>query len=112
MAIINLTSHVVTVCHGENVRTFEPSGQVARCHQNEIVIGQIDGLPITRQVFGQVEGLPEQQNGIYYIVSRLVAAACPDRADLFCPGPTIKGTDGRITGCTSLCSLYKGSEGK
>lgn len=112
MDFVNLTSHAVTVCCGESSRTFELSGQLARCQQSEQVIRQLDGLPITRQVFGQVEGLPEHKDGIYYIVSHLVAAACPDRTDLFCPGPTIKGTDGRIIGCTSLCSLYKGSEGK
>lgn len=68
----------------------------------EVVLDVIDGIKITKQTFGEVTGLPEPRDGVYYIVSKIVAQACPDRHDLLIPGPAVKGEDGRPIGCNGL----------
>jgi hypothetical protein len=88
----------------------------------------IDGIPFGFTVFGEVENLPEPrfvdippaiantnfrdiEQGtvtvpeVYYIVSQIVIAACPERADLVRPdtGPdAIRDADGRIVAVRRL----------
>ncbi|MFW6025472.1 MAG: hypothetical protein ACOCRX_03950 [Candidatus Woesearchaeota archaeon] len=59
-------------------------------------------IPLTKTVFGNIHGLPEYKTGIYYIVSSLVAQACPDRSDLLIPNESVRGEDGWIIGVKSL----------
>ena len=61
-----------------------------------------DKIPITKTVFGEVEGLPEYSKGRYYIVSSLVAQACPNRPDLLIVNETIRDKEGKIIGCQSF----------
>jgi len=61
-----------------------------------------DIIPLTETVFGEVEGLPEYKKGTYYIVSSLVAQACPDRSDLLIVNETVRDEQGRICGCKSF----------
>lgn len=96
--LINLTPHVINLIPGGEI----PSSGVARCSQFEVVLDVIDGIKITKQTFGEVTGLPEPRDGVYYIVSKIVAQACPDRHDLLIPGPAVKGEDGRPIGCNGL----------
>jgi hypothetical protein len=56
-------------------------------------------VPVVRQSLGEVTGLPEQTAGTYLIVSRVIAAACPDRLDLLVPDNLVRDSDGRIVGC-------------
>ena len=103
--IRNFTPHEVKIVdtEGNVLKAFSSEG-CARCSQSETIIANIDGVDVTKQTFGNVEGLPEPQNDTYYIVSRLVASALPDRKDLLIPGPTVR-EGSTIKGCLSLSAL-------
>ena len=101
--IINLTPHSVNiVCDNGNVITYNPSGTVARCSQNTIKIGDVNGIPLTQTSFGDVVDLPLPQKDTIFIVSRLVINACPDRDDLVVPNDIVRDDHGNIIGCKSF----------
>lgn len=64
--------------------------------------GVLRGIPLVTQDFHHIENLPDEQPGTFYIVSRMVALAAPDRRDLLIPGPLIKEKDGEVIGCKGL----------
>lgn len=103
--LINLTPHMVNVVVPSGTIDIPASGQVARCSQTSSEVCNINGIPVTKQEFGEVVGLPAPQEGTYFIVSRLVAAACPDRHDLLIPGPLVRNADGQPVGCQGLSVL-------
>lgn len=74
---VNLTPHDIVLNNGTIV---EKSGTVARVSASFTEFN--DG--ICRQEFGEVEGLPEEKEGVIYVVSALVLAAS-DRKDLVAP---------------------------
>lgn len=106
--LINLTPHTINIVLPSGAIYDVPaSGQVVRCAQSEtrlfdLQMGDGISIPVSGQVFGEVIGLPEYQEGIFYIVSRLVASACPDRDDLLVPGPLVRNEDGQPVGCRGL----------
>lgn len=98
--LINLTPHPVTIAGV----TIEPGGPAARVEEIvDDVGGEIstpDGgiIPIADVYPQQVVDLPPPQDGVAYIVSRAVAAACPDRDDLYVPDGRARDRDGQQTG--------------
>ena len=106
--LINLCPHTIDVLNdaGLPALTIAPSGTVARVSQREEVV-DFPGLPcrVTRQVFGEVVDLPPVTPGVCFIVSRLVAAACPTRTDLLIPGPLARDESGNVIGCRGLSVL-------
>lgn len=103
MKIINTTPHEITIINDEmeTVATFAPEISVRVASVTKI-IGNIQGIPLDTTFFGEVEGLPEYQEGVYYIVSRLVKSALPDRKDLLYPGQQVRNENGQVVGCKSL----------
>ena len=103
MNIINLTKHVVSiVTNNNNVIDFQPSGIEARCVENTIHVGDIDGIPVFETGYGDVIDLPEQKEDTIYIVSTLVRLASPDRHDLYSPAKPVRNEAGQIVGCMGL----------
>jgi len=103
MALINLTPHMVNIVFPDgSVREIPASGQVARLAVKTVMVGDIDGIPLTKSVFGEPEGLPESAPGTLYIVSQLIKSALPKRADLVVPNEAVRDNQGRIVGCRSL----------
>lgn len=103
MKIVNCTPHQLdVVCEDGTILTIEASGIVPRCTQTEAHVASINGIAVTKQVFGEVINLPEAQPGVFLVVSRLVASAAKGRKDLLVPGPMIRGEDGRPCGCRGL----------
>ena len=104
MKIKNLTPHEIKVVgeDGEVKMVIPPSGQVARVRAEQKVVGEIDGVPVVKTVFGDVEGLPEPREGVVYIVSSLVAQAVREREDVVAPDTSplgaVRDADGRIVG--------------
>ncbi|CAB4162710.1 hypothetical protein UFOVP783_101 [uncultured Caudovirales phage] len=97
MKFLNLTPHaIIEVLSG---RTFPPSGEVARVAATFTPAGEVGGVPLFRRTFGEVTGLPAETLGTVLIVSALVAAANPGRADLVSPGDLVRGADGQPVGC-------------
>lgn len=106
MELINLTPHTINVVvSGGNIIDIPVSGTVARCSQSNEIVGEVNGIPVTRQVFGEVVDLPEAKEGVAYIVSRLVASVCPERKDLLIPGPLVRDDEGHPIGCKGLSVL-------
>ena len=103
--IINLTPHSISFVgdDGSTIITIEPCGSLARVSASTEKTGAvINGIPVTRTVYGAVEGLPEPKDGTVYVVSSIVAARCPDRDDVFIPNESVRDSEGRIVGCKSL----------
>jgi hypothetical protein len=94
---INLTPHAINEM--ATGTTFAPSGTVARVNQTLTPAGDVAGVPTFRRDFGEVVDLPAPQPGTVYIVSALVADACPDRGDLVSPGELVRNDAGQPVGC-------------
>ena len=126
VTLVNLTPHNIVICD-ENCKPIlliPRSGTVARVKQTRKIIKTIRvrgiriqksnaeaelvevEVPISRNEYGEVEGLPEPREGVYYIVSMMVAQALPHRRDLLIPdtGPdsACRDENGRIIGVKYL----------
>lgn len=62
----------------------------------------INGVSITESTFGETTDLPERQEGVYLIVSRMILEANKDRSDLLVPNELVRDEAGNIIGCRSL----------
>ena len=108
--IINLTPHSINVIGDDNsvAITIEALGNVARCSQTIDIVDTITynnvTIPISSSSYGEVVDLPAPQVGVYYIVSRLVMSACPNRQDLLVPNDLVRDEAGRVIGCRSLAN--------
>lgn len=107
MQLVNLTPHPVTI----GQVTIPPEETPARASTQREQIGSFDiegnstATPINIVTFGNVENLPEPKQGTFYLVSRIVAEACPDRQDLLMVDETVRDNSGRIVGAKSLSRL-------
>ena len=99
---VNLTPHTIVIVAGEAHITIAPSGAVARVASRSEVVGEVDGVTVTRQVLGAVEGLPPFDENVTLLVSAMVRAAEPDRADLMSPGELVRNEAGQPIGCRNL----------
>jgi len=104
MKLVNLTPHTIVV--GDIA--IEASGTVARREIEQKQVGEVNGIPIYRTVFGPVLGLPDLRPDTFFIVSSLVLAGVADhRTDVIAPdtGPSaIRDSSGRIQGITRFIS--------
>jgi hypothetical protein len=107
--LMNLTPHEVVLVRGETRLVVPPSGTVARVASDRRVAAtiEVDGLrvPINEVVFGQVENLPDPAEGVFYVVSALVARALPERQDLLVPDDTLRDERGQIVGARALARV-------
>lgn len=103
MRIINTTPHDVVMLNSNNevVSVFPPELSV-RVSSHVVKVGELDGFPLEATTFGELEGLPAQEDGVFYIVSRFVKSALPNRHDLICPGQQVRDGQGRVIGCKSF----------
>lgn len=99
-----MTPHPVHILGDDNVIAVSPaSGKQIRLKSSTVDAGfSVDGIRITKTVFGEPEGLPEYELGVFYIVSQLVKNALPEREDLLVPAEIVRDMDGNIIGCKSL----------
>lgn len=104
MKVVNLVKHEVVVRRPDGDRIYQPSGIEARVASSQEVVGDLDGSPIARTIFGEVQGLPDPQPDTIYIVSSLVLGALRgSRPDVVAPdtGPTaIRNNNGQIVAVT------------
>lgn len=100
--IKNFTPHVLNVVNLKGEVVAMPSEGVARVATSTEEVSTICGFTVSKSTFGQVEGLPESESNTYYVVSRLVLQALPERTDLLCPGELIRDAGGNVIGCKGL----------
>lgn len=114
--IINLTQHDINILLAGTDKFYciPPSGIVSRCATEYTTVSQlrtegvIDGYEheqtfnVRERYFNEPTDLPAPQDGVLYIVSRIVAEACANvRSDLLMVDGTIK--EGReIIGCEAF----------
>ena len=104
--IKNLTHHPITIFKNNSVYcSFEPEGIVPRCQEERFQIGEIDGIPIMATRFGTVYNLPDKEEGVFLIVSPIVANALPDRDDLLVPDLLVRDNQGQIIGAEALARI-------
>ena len=103
MAIINLCKHSVDLSCGVSIPA---SGVEARVDSQSVVVDKImiNGtvVEILEVVYGEVINLPEYKKDVFYVVSGMVRAALPNRADLYSPGILVRDTAGVVQGCRGL----------
>ena len=109
MKIVNCTAHVVNVVVGDKVIDLAPSGINPRVsvksELSESILISGTEVPVYQDTYGELNGLPEQQEGTFLVVSRLVAAAAKGRPDLLVPGALIRNEAGQPIGCKGLARI-------
>lgn len=99
--IRNLTPHDVVVHHPDG-QVRIPSEGVARVLDHPREDSVVDGVPILALTTGDVVGLPDPEPGVLLLVSRVLALAVTDRADLVFPFGEIRDESGRIVAVAAL----------
>ena len=100
--IVNLTPHTLNFVFNGMTVDIAPSGAIARVSSKETSMDPINGIPVFHTEYGEIENLPAPCEGTVYVVSSLVAARCPERADVFVPGRPIRDAQERIIGSAGL----------
>lgn len=102
--IKNCTPHPINLLDsdGNQVLTLPKGEIIPRLSTNTKEVDVIEGVTITETIFGDVQDLPDAQDGVLLIVSRLVLTACPNRTDLVVPNELVRNDEGQIIGCKSL----------
>ena len=106
MTIINKTPHDVIIFapNGELIKFLAcPKDELLRLDQKVEPVGSLEGIPITRTIYGECK-LPAEQEGTYYIVSALIKTAYPNRKDLLVPAEQVRNPNNpsEVIGCRSL----------
>lgn len=125
--LINMTPHDINILDDSNVsydkafrgykvngdpiirETYNPSGTVLRCSQEEIEAGELNGIKLYKVKFGKVEHTTKDgsvitfnmpvKDGVYYIVSSIIKNALSDRPDLLVPTRVVRNDKGQPVGC-------------
>ena len=101
--LINLTPHILNIIAADGSTVYiPPSGNIARVGSTSSIVATVNGINISRQTFGDVIDLPDAQDDVVLIVSRMVKDRVPDRADVVVPGVPFRDADGKIVGAWGL----------
>ena len=102
--LVNLTPHLLNIVAADGSTVYIPpdGNRIARVSSSPIVVTTVNGINVSQQTFGDVINLPEAQDGVIYIVSRMVKDRVPDRPDVLVPGPPVRDAEGRIIGADGL----------
>jgi hypothetical protein len=108
----NLTPHrlniVLEIEPGNLMSIPLPSEGAVRIEERRVPVGRVDGVPLTKVVYGAITGLPDNLAvGDVLIVSLLcvpplLQQALPAGVMLCSPGPEIRNDEGVVTGCEGL----------
>ena len=114
---VNTTPHAITILADGGSVTIDSSDVSIRvasettCDEVTFVgpllveIRKRQFTSVTYSEGGVEMPLPNQQEGVLYIVSRITAEALPGRSDLLMVDGTVRDDDGRIIGCTGFAQL-------
>lgn len=115
--LINLTPHDVVIlagvtkeANGKQV-SIPRSNSIARVSLSRVLVDTVtvDGVEvdINASICKEVTNLPEPVEGTYFIVSRVVADACPEREDLLVPDKVTHGAGAKFCRSFSIASFVK-----
>ncbi len=110
MRIVNLTPHEVKIVDGgNNVVAVFPSDGVSWVSQYDVLVDEINSIPVVKTEFGEVLGLPEPAEDTVFIVSRITVEVARARGlntdDLLITSGAVRDDQGRIVGCRALARL-------
>lgn len=109
MTWVNLTPHEISIIRDGMETVKFPSQGVARAVQTTELVGEVDGIRITRSAFGEPVNLPDFQEGIGLIVSLATANAAKQYGrrtdDLYIVNEAVRNESGQIVGCRSLAQV-------
>lgn len=123
--LINLTPHPINLVDkdGNVLKTLPASGWELRLSSSTVPVGDVDGWPTSKTVFGAAEvvksknwngqeapefapldefGARHDKNPMHYIVSMLAKSAHPDAVNLYVPSEVVRDANGNVVGCQSL----------
>lgn len=105
MELKNYTPHAINLLvNGEYVE-YPPAGPASRVATIEQTIDNDLPFETVKVTYGNVQNLPDPEEGVLLIVSKMCCDACPDRADLWYPSRLVRDEAGRIVGCDALAHL-------
>lgn len=100
---VNLIGHDITI---SGYGTLSKCENPCKIETKQRVLGKVAGIPIAETHFEKIVNLPQPEDGVYYIVSRITMDFMPfDREDVFCvdTGPTaIRDENGQVVAVTQL----------
>lgn len=101
--IKNYMPHTLNIVDPSGKEIAIESSGAARCAVKNVVVGEVDGVPVVSAEYGEITGLPEPQDGVVYIVSMLVAQRA-GRADVLSPdsGPSAIRENGQVVAVRNL----------
>ena len=82
--------------------TYPAAKEPARVTFLQKPAGMVDGIPVFRWVPDEIVNLPGPKPDTYYIVSKMLAKACPERKDLIFPGTLVRDESGDVVGCVDF----------
>ena len=101
--LVNLIGHEIKIA---GYATLPKADKPCYVKTNQIIIGKIDGIPIAKTEFDAIVNLPDSEDGVYYIVSRICMDYVPfNREDVLCvdTGPTaLRDDNGQVIAVTQL----------
>jgi hypothetical protein len=106
--LVNLTPHTIHLltANGSPIAEIPATPQPARCAEHTTRTGWLQvnhhPVPLLQTAYGAVTGLPEPQPDTWYLVSRPVADATPERDDLLVTADILRSQDGIAIGCRAL----------
>ena len=104
----NYTPHTINLLDEDNKELFSipPEGEVPRVEEKSEKIGSVGAevAPLYKVELGQVKNLPEPEEGVVLIVSKMVARAS-NRDDLIVPYNLVRDEEGRIIGCRGFARV-------
>jgi hypothetical protein len=106
--LINLTPHPIRVFgpRDELVAELPCTATPARRDEDirpsgELLVGRTS-VPLLTLQYGPVLDLPEPRPNTCFVVSRIIADACPDRDDLIVPSDLVRDEHGNPIGCRAF----------
>lgn len=99
--VVNLTPHAINVVVGSHTIGYLASGTIARVASSQVIVGDINGIPVANTIWGDVIDLPAPQVDTIYLVSAMVLGALKgSRPDVYGPntGAAIRNDAGQIVG--------------
>lgn len=105
MEIKNLTPHAINLLIDGEYVEYPSSGKAPRVSEHQIALEGNYPFEAVRIEYQEVQDLPEPEDGVVLIVSKMVCDARPSRRDLWYPAKLVRDEAGRIVGCDALARL-------
>lgn len=109
--IRNLTPHPINLITPHGEVTIQPDPELTpprvSTTSNAATPINLDGveIPVSIVGTGSLTGLPDECDGVAYVVSRMVAEAAPHRRDLLIPDGLVRDQQGRVIGCQGFAQV-------